>query len=296
MRQDPDQITIRLPLTLLTGLVALVAVGCQVDESEPKNEYESADDIPTPSDDVGSDDGDDGEDDDDGSGDNDDGNGSGDGSGSGSGDDLDDTGMVDTGTDETGPVTYSYNDDDSLIYVQIWKDEDAWGSDLAHNHVIRGDLWDGEVELDTDDLSDCRFDFTVPVSELAVDEDSMREYVGYSDTISTSDRKEIREHMLDSNQLDGDNFASIRFEADDCSGSGGDSGSISVSGKWTIRGVTHSETETLSYQVHDDKLYLQGTYDLSHGDFGMDPYEAFGGLVANEEEFRITIDVVGHPN
>jgi len=258
---------------IVTSLIASLSFGCSGADPIPVEEYSDASDVPTPSDDL---------------------------------DDVDDntdTGLSDTGSEEEDEddeeeatvVEYTFTDAHSLIYVQVWKNEDAWGSDFAHDHVMRGDNWEGTVSINLDDPSDCSFRFVVPTRDLAVDEDSMRDYVGYGDSIESSDRSEIRSNMLDSSQLNADSHDDITFEGSECSGNGGDSGNLKVTGKWTVAGGTHTETETLTYQVQNGSLYVQGTYNFSHNDFAIEPFEAYGGLVRNDDPLRITIDAVGYP-
>ena len=69
-------------------------------------------------------------------------------------------------------IEYAFNDEDSLLYVQVWKDESAAASGFAHNHVMRATNFDGIVSYNRDDIDECTFDFTVPVYDLAVDRKS----------------------------------------------------------------------------------------------------------------------------
>ena len=104
-------------------------------------------------------------------------------------DDLDDDTQPDDNTDPTeddpAPVdiTYTFGDADSLLYVQVYKDESAWGSGFAHNHVMRASNWYGYIDFNVEDINVCDFEFSLPVADLMVDEDAMRQYVGYGDTI-----------------------------------------------------------------------------------------------------------------
>ena len=115
-------------------------------------------------------------------------------------------------------VTYFFDDAQSLLYVQVYKDPSAFGSGLAHDHVMRATNWAGEVTFNVDYIEDCDMSFSLPVNDLAVDEDAMRELVGYGDTINQNDRSQIREHMLDDNQLNATQYSSIWFESTSCEG------------------------------------------------------------------------------
>jgi len=86
----------------------------------------------------------------------------------------DDTAVEDNSED---PVTteYTFDDTDSLLYVQVYKDSDAAASGFAHDHVMRATNWNGFVSYNPSDLSECEMQFSLPVQDLQVDEDAMRE-------------------------------------------------------------------------------------------------------------------------
>ncbi|MEC7986082.1 MAG: YceI family protein [Myxococcota bacterium] len=189
------------------------------------------------------------------------------------------------------PVDYLFNDDASLLYVQVWKDEDAWGSGFAHNHVMRSSNWEGVVTYMEDDLSSCNFDFVVPVNDLIVDEDVMREYVGYSDTINQSDRAEIRSHMLDSNQLDAENHPYISFVSASCSLDS--SAKLRVTGDFTLVGTTREVDLVMDFMIDGNMFYARGRFDFNHSDFNLTPYSALNGFIRNDEPLNIHFDMVG---
>ena len=133
-------------------------------------------------------------------------------------------------------VEYSFDDSDSLLYVQVYKNLDAAASGMAHDHVMRATSWSGSVTYNPEDISKCSMGFSLPVQSLQVDEDAMREYVGYEDTISLNDRETIRGHMLASNQLDGENYPDIEFISSGCELV--NNNDMLVTGNMAIRGVT----------------------------------------------------------
>ena len=118
--------------------------------------------------------------------------------------------------DEDVTANYIFDDEDSLLYVQVYKNLDAAASGMAHDHVMRATNWDGFVTYNPEDISKCSMGFALPVQDLQVDEDPMREYVGYGDTISSGDRETIREHMLAEDQLNGSTYSYIIFTSTAC--------------------------------------------------------------------------------
>ena len=47
--------------------------------------------------------------------------------------------------DTPKPIQYFFDDAQSLLYVQVYKDPNALASGLAHNHVMRATNWTGDV-------------------------------------------------------------------------------------------------------------------------------------------------------
>ena len=202
----------------------------------------------------------------------------------------------DTGVEEVQdtPVTteYGFDDNDSLLYVQVYKDPDAAASGFAHDHVMRATNWTGFVTYNTSDINECSMQFSLPVHDLQVDEDAMRQLVGYGDTISQSDREQIKEHMLADNQLNADQFPSISFESSGCQLL--DEDTLRVTGNMSIVNEVRSWDVDIDFTIQSDTFYMSSVIDFTHSDFGIEPYSAFFGAVRNAEPLKITFDMVGY--
>ena len=199
----------------------------------------------------------------------------------------------DTEQDNTpDPVTidYRFSDVDSLLYVQVYKDTSAAASAMAHNHVMRAANWTGSVSYNIDDIDECSMGFSLPVVDLQVDETAMREYVGYGDSISDSDRAMIREHMLADNQLNAASYATISFDSTTCRL---ENDLLVVTGEMTIAGSTKSMDLDISFSPTNEQFYMSGVIDFTHSDFNITPYSAFWGAVRNSEPLKISFDMVG---
>jgi polyisoprenoid-binding protein YceI len=268
------------------SIVALGAasVACKTTETVA-NEYNSVSDVPSPSDDIDDIPLEELEEADDEREQNNDEQDSGDDSGDGS---------EGTAPEPEPTIAYDFDEENSLIYVQVFKDEDAWLSGMAHNHVIRADGYSGEVEYNLDDLSACRIAFSLDVSDLQVDESGMREFVGYDEPLADDDRTEIRSNMLEPGQLNGDAYDTIDFESSECTGDGGAVAELQVSGGLRVRGVDANVTPTVNVTVYDGKLYAQATFEVNHASFGMSPYSFLAGAVRNADPLRFTIDIVAN--
>ena len=212
---------------------------------------------------------------------------------------ADETDATDT-SDQAEPepqvtvVDYVMNDQDSLLYAQVWKD-DTLLAGFAHDHVIRATEWVGTLTYDPQDLSSCAIAFELPVDAMRNDEPAMREFVGLDGEINGGDRETIRENMTSGDQLDVENYPTISFSSTSCEGAGGSDGELIVSGGLTVRGVTKNLTVPVNYQIRDGKFYVQGTIDAIHSDFGMEPYSAFFGSVKTADAIQMNFDMVALP-
>ena len=221
--------------------------------------------------------------------------------------DLDDTGSQDTQEPEDTDVpedtgeapqdatqNYSFSDKESLLYVQVFKDEDALLSSLAHNHVIRATNWSGSVVYNVNKPKKCEIAFSLPVNGLTPDESDMRDYVGYGDTISSSDRETIKGHMLDKDQLNSSKYTQISFTSTQCSATKGETkGELTVKGSMRIVGVSADVSIPMQFEVKNGRFYASGSFEMKHADFGVSPYSTWGGSLRNEELLVFGFDMVG---
>ena len=215
-------------------------------------------------------------------------------------DDVDSGWVADTGEEASDSaddepaqtVTYEFGSDDSLLYIQVWKDESAWGSGWAMMRDSR--LWlDRFGDLQRGRSRQCALSFSVPVDDLIADEDAMREYVGLEGTISSSDRSTIKEHMLSSEQLDSSRYKEIEFNSSTCSSASGSNGSVVVVGSMKLRGQSEQISVTLNVDLRGGQLYISGELDITATQFGFEPYSAYAGAVRNMDEMTIVLDLVG---
>src|SRR6266542_3692363 len=63
----------------------------------------------------------------------------------------------------------------SLFFVKVFKDSGTIGSGMAHDHVVRAAHFQATLQFDAADPASCRLSLVVPVRELAVDEDWLRQ-------------------------------------------------------------------------------------------------------------------------
>ncbi len=178
----------------------------------------------------------------------------------------------------------------SLLYVKVFK-ASTIGSGLAHDHVIRATRWDARLDFDPTNPSLCRLALQVPVAQLVVDEPWLRKRVGFGKSIDAEDRQKVRRAMLDEDQLDAQKHTLIRVEGSRCVAAAGQPGRFDVQLAVSVRGRTKRLATRVTVNTQGNQMRISGGFRVRHADFGMKPYSAFLGAVANAEpiEFSATV-------
>jgi len=202
-------------------------------------------------------------------------------------DDSDTGSPADTGAASSGPVTYELG---GTLYVVALKDPDTLGADYAHDHVVRATNWEGTATWDLDEPADCAASITVPVDDLAVDEDEMRALAGLSGTLSASDRSEIRDSMLASDQLDEAAYPEITFSLDACDAA---SGPTTLQGSLGLHGRTREVTVDATVSADASAFLATGQLEFLGSDYGIEPYSAYFGAVALLDEITLVFSLEG---
>jgi len=181
---------------------------------------------------------------------------------------------------------------DSLLTLQLF----AANGSLGHDHVIRSSDFTGDVTFSWPDVSSCAVNVTLNVDGLKADEDDMRELVGLDGTLPASQQSSIKQAMTAKNQLDSASFSTMGFQGTRCTTTS-DTGAaghpiINVDGTLTIHGTPKAVTLPLEVATQGNNLAVRGRLTLSHGDFGMKPFNQFN-LFKNKDELYLQVDVRG---
>ncbi|MDA1291195.1 MAG: hypothetical protein O3C37_10075 [Proteobacteria bacterium] len=94
-----------------------------------------------------------------------------------------------------------------------------------------------------------------------------------------------KENMLTEALLDGANFPEIRLEGNGVVGSL-DAASLPVSIQ--MLGRTIEQTFPASISITEDSVLVQGEYQLTHADLGLEPFSLLGGAMAVGAEIDFT--------
>ncbi len=195
---------------------------------------------------------------------------------------------------EAAPVVtiadYALNPGQSQLYVQVYKDPDTLAAGLSHDHVVVATGWNGKVTWDTANVGACKISITVPVSGLVNDEEAMRKKVGYDTVLDDSDRATVKQHMLDSDQLNSGSFPSITFNSTGCTAT---ANGATVKGNLSIHGVSKAVSLPMAITADGKAFSAKGNLAVNQSDFGFQPFSAFLGQLKNKDEMKFTIDVKG---
>ena len=208
------------------------------------------------------------------------------------------------------PVYYDFSDQESLLYVQVFRDESRLLSGFSHNHVIRATAWSTQFMYDKNDPANCSITATVPVEELRVDETAMRQivqekYAGpdgrrisgspdYEQNITDNDRSQIRTSMLSVSQLNSLVYPNITLAGSDCSGMVGLSGETVLTATMTVKGYEAPVDLVLNYDFSNEgQALIQGVIETTHDNLGFEPYVDLGGTVGNAQPLTFTLDLQG---
>lgn len=178
------------------------------------------------------------------------------------------------------------------LYIQVYKDPTTVAQALAHDHVIQAAGWTGTVTWDPANVAACKVSITVPVDKLVVDEKGIRTQLGYDTFPSDSEREDIKEAMLGSDQLNGAKFPTISYQSTACAANGE---SIDVSGNLTLHGVTKPVNLRMSIKADAVNFSAKGSTAIRATQFGFEPFSAGFGALKNQDRMLLVVDVTGKP-
>ena len=192
------------------------------------------------------------------------------------------------------PLSYQADVARSRLFVMVYKDPEALGAKLGHDHVVRARDFTAELLWDPAAPERCKVSFTVPVASLDPDPPELRKRVGLKRMLTKGDRAKVKENLLNQDQLWGDKYPTITFTAEGCTPRGE---SLDVTGAFTLRGRTRTVKATMKLGIDaaTGKLTASGSIPLRHTWFGFKPYAALGGALRNLDEMRLVIVVRASP-
>jgi len=171
---------------------------------------------------------------------------------------------------------------------------------MAHDHLITADGFSATINSSGDAVSG--FSFQCETEELLVDDPKLKKQWSKNiadagvlrspfKTISAADRKTVRKHMLDKDQLNAKQYREIEAKV------------ISVTKREnTFRDQSYSHVAELEFTVHGETVTRDVSANISvdegaitveavgsfrFTEFGIEPYSTFLGAVRNLDEFFV---------
>lgn len=178
----------------------------------------------------------------------------------------------------------------SQLAVIIRNDTSAMLSRMGHDHVIVAQKASGSVVWPAEPGGRCEARVEVPVRELVVDPEGWRERMGLDDnTIDENDKGKLSKNMWGSSQLDADNHPKVIFEVTSCPGG---TGSVTVQGELTVRGVPAKVTVPLQVSHEGGVLRAKGRFSTTHAAHGFKPFRATPMGPRNDDKLEFYVELV----
>jgi len=187
-----------------------------------------------------------------------------------------------------GAREYKVVAEESLLQILVYRGGTM--ARLGHNHVIASHQVSGSVFV-TDDPLQTRFDISIPVNELTIDEPAMRETAGadFPPGVPQSARDGTRKNLLSEPLLDGEKYPAIRLRAIDvvAAGEGFDVG-VEIMIKDQVRSVR----VPLTLARKEGALVARGEFPLKQSELGLKPFSVAMGSLIVLDEMHIHFEVV----
>ncbi len=183
-----------------------------------------------------------------------------------------------------GVPMYRLDKERSRVFIRVGRDGPM--KSAGHDHVIVSEDVEGLV-LFGSDPGTSRADLRLPLQKLVVDAPAYRERFGLDSDISASaingTTRNMQDRVLESATWPWA-IVNARIAAlDDVA----HSLAVSVS----LHGATSEYLVPVQIQVDAERLSVTGSMTVEHGDFGLIPYSAAGGLLRVAEGIDIEFDL-----
>lgn len=188
--------------------------------------------------------------------------------------------------------TYRIDAGESALHARLYKAGVASG--FAHDHVVVAKGVEGEIEFDPAAPETFAVDVRVDTRTLDPDPPALRKLYGLDGELDADDRKTIKEHMREEDQLHVAKYPQITFRSSRVTPSA-KAGSYLVVGLLTIRGVTREVSVAVEVEADAKGFRGQGKLRIKHTQFGFEPYSAMLGAVKNQDRIDLVLELVAKP-
>jgi hypothetical protein len=149
---------------------------------------------------------------------------------------------------------------------------------FGHNHVISAEQFEGSVVIDPDDATKSRFELTIPVAALVIDNPALRARLGeeFASVPSDADKEGTRNNMLGDGLLKAAMFPVVRVRGGELAGV---SAAQTVAMTIEILGGSFDFRVPSTVTLGDGTVEASGDFALDHAELGMTPFSALGGAL-----------------
>jgi len=142
----------------------------------------------------------------------------------------------------------------------------------------------------TDDPFGTRFDISVPVSELTVDEPALRAAAGpeFPPGVPENARASTRGNLMSGELLDAAHFPVMRLRATDVRAAGE---AYDVGVEVTLKGSTYTLRVPVTVKRQDGAIVASGEFPLKQSQLGLKPFAAAMGALVVLDDMRVRFDV-----
>ena len=190
---------------------------------------------------------------------------------------------------------YDIASGESLLTILVFR-----GGPLAkagHNHVIASHTLHGTLYVPAD-LARTTFELHVPVTELTVDEQTLRAKENEADfppDVPDSAKEGTRRNMLGGALLDAQQYPEIVLRSSSLEPAPGGSGLQWLAhAQVTVRDRTSSVIVPVHYEQHADEIAVSGELPLKQSDLGLTPFSALLGALQVVDEMKVRFRIVAH--
>lgn len=177
---------------------------------------------------------------------------------------------------------------------------------LAHNHFVTASSWQGSWEDPNAAPEAIRLSLTFPVKDLVVDDfqqasqwfPKIKELGILAEPyeeLKDKDRKKIRKSMLGKSQLHAASFPDIKAAITAVTPKAQQMGTVSFSHELTvaitIKGKKVDASIPARIERTEQGLKLFAVCELQFTQFGIKPYSAMFGAVANQDRFHLLVSI-----
>ena len=184
-----------------------------------------------------------------------------------------------------GEAVYRVDSQQSRVFMRTGRDGPM--KSAGHDHVIASVAVEGLV-LVSDDAGKSRADLRLPLQQLVVDDPAFREKFGLEPGLPESAIEGTTNNMQDK-VLESNLFpwatASVRLLSMHETQAELD---VTVN----VHGTSLDYTVPAELDIGPDALTVSGSMTVQHGDFGLTPFSAAGGLLRVAEDIEIVFEIV----